>query len=50
VIEQEAITTHRSVVDVANERGMPAETLEIMLGLVYLDYTDDPEKEAHPHT
>jgi predicted Zn-dependent protease len=50
VIEQEAETTHRSVVDVANERGMPAQTLEIMLGLVYMDYVDDPEKEARPHT
>jgi predicted Zn-dependent protease len=51
VIEQEAQTTHRSIVDVANERGMPAETLEIMLGLVYMDYADDPDKEAHadPH-
>jgi hypothetical protein len=46
VIEQEAATTHRSVVDIANERGMPAETLEIMLGLVYMDYADDPDKEA----
>jgi hypothetical protein len=50
VIEQEAETTHRSVVDVANERGMPAQTLEIMLGLVYMDYVADPEKEARPHT
>jgi hypothetical protein len=48
VIEQEAISTRRSVVDIANERGMPAEALEIMLGLVYMDYADDPEKEAHP--
>ncbi len=46
VIEEEATSTHRSVVDVANERGMPGETLEIMLGLIYMDYTDDPEKEA----
>jgi hypothetical protein len=50
VIEQEAASTHRSVVDVANERGMPAETLEIMLGLIYMDYADDPDKEAHAHT
>jgi hypothetical protein len=27
---------------------MHAEALEIFLGLVYLDYTDDPDKEAHP--
>jgi predicted Zn-dependent protease len=50
VIEQEAQTTNRSVVDVANERGMHAETLEIMLGLVYMDYTDDPDKEARGKT
>jgi hypothetical protein len=51
VIEQEALTTHRSIVDVANERGMSGEALEIMLGLVYMDYMDDPDKEAHadPH-
>lgn len=45
-IEQDALTTHRSIVDTANARGMSAEALEIMLGLVYLDYTDDPDKEA----
>ncbi len=50
VIEQEAASTHRSVVDVANERGMQAEALEIMLGLVYMDYMDDPEKEARGRT
>lgn len=50
VIEQEARTTQRSVVDVANERGVHAQTLEIMLGLVYLDYADDPEKEARAKT
>jgi hypothetical protein len=50
VIEQEAADTHRSVVDIANERGMPGETLEIMLGLVYMDYADDPDKEARGHT
>ena len=27
---------------------MNAEALEIFLGLVYLAYTDDPQKEAHP--
>lgn len=46
VIAQEAAASRRSVVDVANTRGMNAEALEIMLGLVYLDYTDDPDKEA----
>ena len=45
----EAKTTHRQIVDVANARGMSAQALEIFLGLVYLDYTDDPEKEAHGH-
>jgi hypothetical protein len=50
VIEEEAASTHRSVVDVANERGMPGEALEIMLGLTYMDYADDPEKEARGRT
>jgi predicted Zn-dependent protease len=50
VIEQDAATSHRSIVDVANARGMNAEALEIMLGLVYLDYTDDPDKEARGRT
>jgi len=47
-ILREAHATHRSVVDVANAHGMHALALEIFLGLVYLDYTDDPAKEAHP--
>jgi Zn-dependent protease with chaperone function len=46
VIEADAKSSHRSVVDVANTRGMSAEALEIMLGLVLLDYIDDPDKEA----
>jgi predicted Zn-dependent protease len=45
-ITGEAATEHHSIVDVANSRGMSAQALEIMLGLVYLDYTDDPDKEA----
>ncbi len=45
----QAKTESKSIVDVANERGMHAKTLEIFLGLVYLDYTDDPYKEAHDH-
>jgi Zn-dependent protease with chaperone function len=49
VIEQDAATSHRSIVDVANSRGMSGEALEIMLGLIYLDYTDDPDKEARGH-
>ncbi len=47
-IIREAHESHRSIVDVANAKGMHAEALEIFLGLVYLDYTDDPDKEAHP--
>ena len=43
----EAQATHRRIVDVANARGMRSQALEIFLGLVYLDYTDDPVKEAH---
>ena len=50
VIEQAAKSAHRSIVDVANTRGMSGEALEIMLGLVYLDYTDDPDKEARGRT
>jgi len=44
---QEAEAARRPVVDIANSRGMHAEALEIFLGLVYLDYTDDPQKEVH---
>jgi hypothetical protein len=47
-IVEEAKTSNRRLVDVANSRGMHAEALEIFLGIVYLDYTDDPEKEARP--
>jgi len=46
-IVQEARATNRRIVDVANARGMRTEALEIFLGLVYLAYTDDPQKEAH---
>jgi hypothetical protein len=45
----EAASSHRRIVDVANVRGMRSEALEIFLGLVYLDYTDDPVKEARGH-
>ncbi len=48
-IIREAHETHRSVIDVANARGMHALALEIFMGLLYLDYTDDPAKEAHPN-
>jgi predicted Zn-dependent protease len=46
----EAKENNKSIVDVANERGMYAQALEIFLGLVWLDYTDDPAKEAHPES
>ena len=42
----EAKADGKSVVDLANSRGMYAQALEIFLGLVYLDYVDDPVKEA----
>ena len=44
----EARAANKPVVDVANARGMRAISLEMFLGLVYLDYTDDPAKELHP--
>lgn len=44
---QEAASARRPVVDIGNSRGIHAEALEIFLGLVYLDYTDDPQKEVH---
>ncbi|MBD5605071.1 MAG: hypothetical protein IAI48_08280 [Candidatus Eremiobacteraeota bacterium] len=45
----ESVSTHRRIVDVANARGMSSTALEIFLGLVYLDYTDDAVKEAKGH-
>jgi predicted Zn-dependent protease len=48
-IIEEAVTSNRRIVDVANARGMSSTALEIFLGLVYLDYTDDPVKEAKGH-
>ena len=45
-IVAEAQSSHRRIVDVANARGMSAQALEIFLGLVYLDYTDDPIREG----
>ncbi len=35
----------KTVIDVANDHKMHAWPLEIFMGLVYLDYTDDPAKE-----
>jgi hypothetical protein len=49
-VEGDAASAQHSIVDVANARGMSAEALEIMLGLIYLDYTDDPDKEARGRT
>jgi predicted Zn-dependent protease len=46
----EAKASGKSIVDLANARGMFSQSLEIFLGLVYLDYTDDPDKEAHGRT
>jgi beta-barrel assembly-enhancing protease len=41
----EAKNADQTIVDVANAHGMHAWPLEIFLGLIYLDYTDDPTKE-----
>ncbi len=46
----EAKASGKSVVDLANARGMYAQSLEIFLGLIYLDYTDDPDNEARGRT
>jgi tetratricopeptide (TPR) repeat protein len=48
-IIRKAHESKRTVIDMANARGMHAEALEIFMGLIYLDYTDDPDKEAHPN-
>lgn len=47
---REARQKHQSIVDVANAHGMHAISLEIFMGLLYLDYTDNPTKEAQPLT
>jgi beta-barrel assembly-enhancing protease len=41
----EAKSSGETIVDVANAHKMHAWPLEIFMGLVYLDYTDDPTKE-----
>ncbi|HEY2473651.1 MAG TPA: M48 family metalloprotease [Candidatus Cybelea sp.] len=41
----EAKSTNQTVIDVGNSHKMHAWPLEIFMGLVYLDYTDDPAKE-----
>jgi hypothetical protein len=48
-VVEESKATSRQLVDIANDRGMHAEALEIFLGLIYLDYTDDPLKESRGH-
>jgi len=45
----ESVASKKSLIDVANTRGMSARALEIFLGLVYLDYTGDGLKEAKGH-
>ena len=44
-IVDESLRTKTPIVDLANAHGMHAWPLEIFMGLVYLDYTDDPVKE-----
>jgi beta-barrel assembly-enhancing protease len=41
----EAKSSGQTMIDVANAHGMHAWPLEIFVGLVYLDYTDNPMKE-----
>jgi predicted Zn-dependent protease len=43
----EARSGGKTIVDVANAHGMHAWPLEIFMGLVYLDYTDNPNQELH---
>jgi hypothetical protein len=40
----------RSIIEVANDRGMSILALKVFMGLILFDYTDDPEKEAHSQT
>ncbi len=47
-IIDEMRTSKKSVVDLADQHGMHAWPLEILTGMVYLDYTDDPLKEVKP--
>jgi predicted Zn-dependent protease len=44
-IVAEAKSSKQTIVDVANTHGMHAWPLEIFVGLMYLDFTDDPMKE-----
>lgn len=47
-ILDEITTNKESPVDLADSHGMHAWPLEIFTGLIYLDYTDNPETELHP--
>jgi predicted Zn-dependent protease len=46
-VAQEASVAHKSLIDIAESRNLNAFALDIFLDLVYLDYTDDPMKEAN---
>jgi len=46
----ESKATGKSIIDLANSRGMYAQSLEIFLGLLYMNYVDDPDKEARGRT
>jgi hypothetical protein len=47
-IVDQMLQDKKSPVDLADEHGMHAWPLEIFTGLIYLDYTDNPETELHP--
>jgi len=47
-ILDEMASTNKSPVDLADSHGMHAWPLEIFTGLIYLDYTDNPQTEMHP--
>ena len=47
-ILDEMTTSKASPVDIADSHGMHAWPLEIFTGLIYLDYTDNPDTELHP--
>ncbi len=45
-IVDEAASGRRSIIEVANQHGMNALSLEIFMNLILLDYVDDPDKET----
>jgi len=47
-IIDEMVSSNKSPVDLADSHGMHAWPLEIFTGLIYTDYTDNPETEMHP--